>query len=147
VKIVYAAAISMLFCGGSIAAAEEVAVNPEALAVMIGNGIDNSDMTKLESLFDWDGASPMKHRVIAFDMRRYFGLKVESATVEQVPQDELESLKQLYKYKPNLDISARVRVSFKQGADGLAPLMFLVGHSESGYKIALVNPVAAAHGQ
>jgi hypothetical protein len=85
--------------------------------------------------------------VIAFDMRRYFGLKVQSATVEPMPQDALDALKAFEKFKPNMDVSARVRVAFAQGGDGLAPLVFLVGHGDGGYKIALVNPITPTHGQ
>ena len=119
---------------------------PEALAGTIRDGLQRRDLALLESLFNWDGASPVKHRIVDYELRRCFGLHVGSATAEAIGPDAVSAVTASGRFRLNMDISARVRVTFTD-ADGLAPLGFLVGQTANGYRIALINPTTAMRGQ
>ncbi len=120
--------------------------SPEALAQTIRNGLEHRDLVLLESLFNWDGASPVKHRIVAYELRRCFGLHVQAATAEAIGPDAVAAITQSGRFRLNMGISARVRVTFTD-ADGLDPLAFLAGRTADGYRIALINPTTPTRGQ
>lgn len=98
----------------------------------------------MQGLITWDGASDYKRHLVTFEMRKGFGRPIRSITVEPFPADARATLAAFGDFKPNIDVTCRIRVVFEPAAPDADPpvdMVFLAGPKAGAYRIALVNPL------
>jgi len=95
-----------------------------------------------EELVYWEGAGKIKRNIVAFEIRRGLGRKIDSITFEDFPEDGMAKIEAMDKLRINMPVTNRVRVTFDEppiNDQGKPPTsVFLVGKRDGAYRIALV---------
>lgn len=136
-------AVACLFTASiAFAATNELPRTDEELLDRIRTAIDAKDYGPLEELVYWEGAGKIKRNIVAFEIRRGLGRKIDSITFEEFPEDGMAAINDMEKLRVNMPVTNRVRVTFDEPAindQGMQPTsVFLVGKRDGAYRIALV---------
>ena len=136
-------AVACFFAAGmAFAAAQELPQTDQELIDRIRSAIDAKDYAPLEELVYWEGAGRIKRNIVAFEIRRGLGRKIDSITFEDFPEDGMAKIEAMDKLRVNMQVTNRVRVIYDEPPfrnDGKQPTsVFLVGKKDGAYRIALV---------
>jgi hypothetical protein len=144
-RAIAALAAAMLFvltAVGSLAAAKALPATDAALVETIQTAIDARDYGAFEDLVYWEGAGKIKRRIVAFEIRRGLGRKIERIALEDFPKDGLAKVEAMPQLRVNMPVTHRVRVTYDEppiNDQGKLPTsVFLVGKKDGAYRIALV---------
>ncbi len=136
------AAVCFFTVGMAFAAAQDLPSTDRELIDRIRTAIDAKDYGPLEELVYWEGAGKIKRNIVAFEIRRGLGRKVDSITFEDFPEDGLDKINAMERLRVNMPVTNRVRVTFDEppiNDEGKRPTsVFLVGKKDGAYRIALV---------
>ncbi len=136
------AAACFFTVGVAFAAAQELPRTDDELIDRIRTAIDAKDYGPLEELVFWEGAGKIKRNIVAFEIRRGLGRKIESITFEDFPDDGMAGIESMDKLRVNMPVTNRVRVTYDEppiNDEGKRPTsVFLVGKRDGAYRIALV---------
>ncbi len=128
--------------GMAFAAAQELPKTDQELVDRIRSAIDTKDYSPLEQLVYWEGAGRIKRNIVAFEIRRGLGRKIDSIAFEDFPEDGMDKINAMDKLRVNMPVTNRVRVTYDEPPiddTGKQPTsVFLVGKKNGTYRIALV---------
>ncbi len=128
--------------GMALAAAQELPRTDQDLVDRIRGAIDSKDYGPLEELVYWEGAGKIKKNIVAFEIRRGLGRKIDNITFEEFPEEGMAKIEAMDRLRVNMPVTNRVRVTFDEppiNDDGKLPTsVFLVGKKDGAYRIALV---------
>ncbi|MGI9419767.1 MAG: hypothetical protein ACR2RA_18225 [Geminicoccaceae bacterium] len=136
-------AVAFFFNAGiAMSAAGELPRTNDELVDRIRSAIDAKEYEPLEELVFWEGAGKIKRNIVAFEIRRGLGRKIDSITFEEFPEDGMAKIDAMDKLRVNMPVTNRVRVTFDEppiNDGGKQPTsVFLVGKRDGAYRIALV---------
>jgi hypothetical protein len=137
------AAVTCFFTiGMAFAAAQDLPRTDQELIDRIQTAIDAKDYGPLEELVYWEGAGKIKRNIVAFEIRRGLGRKIDSITFENFPEDGMDKINAMERLRVNMPVTNRVRVTYDEAPineSGKQPTsVFLVGKKDGAYRIALV---------
>lgn len=136
------AVICVFSAGIAMSAAQDLPRTDEELVDRIRTAIDTKDYGPLEEMVYWEGAGKIKRNIVAFEIRRGLGRKIDSITFEDFPEEGMAKIKAMDKLRVNMPVTNRVRVTFDEppiNDQGKLPTsVFLVGKKDGAYRIALV---------
>ncbi len=140
-----------LLAGGSggAFAATALPTTDEQLVSTVRQALQAHDLAALENLVNWDGATPMRRRLVVYQMRYGFGRPIRSITLEPFPEGGFSELQVRGTLMLNMPVTQRLRVVFDEPDNGSGHppgVMFLIGQQQQAYRIALVVPVTAPGG-
>ena len=125
-----------------MSAAQELPRTDEELIDRIRSAIDSKAYEPIEELVYWEGAGKIKRNIVAFEIRRGLGRKIDSIIFEDFPEDGMAKIEAMEKLRVNMPVTNRVRVTFDEppiNGQGKRPTsVFLVGKRDGAYRIALV---------
>jgi hypothetical protein len=127
--------------GGGLAAGDLLPRTEDELVAMVRTAIDQRDLATFERLINWQGASPIKRRVVGFEVRHSLGRKVRSIALEPFPEDGLREAEARGTLAMNMPVTERLRVVYDEPPleNGALPTaIFLVGKQDDAYRIALM---------
>lgn len=131
-----------LTIGTAFAVAEDLPRSDQELVDRIRTAINAKDYQPLEELVYWEGAGKIKRNIVAFEIRRGLGRKIDSITFEDFPDDGMAKIQAMDKLRVNMPVTNRVRVTYDEppiNDQGKQPTsVFLVGKKDGAYRIALV---------
>lgn len=126
----------------ALSAAQDLPRTDEDLVDTIRTAIDAKDYAPFEELVYWEGAGKIKRRIVAFEIRRGLGRKIDAITFENFPEDGMAKIDAMDKLRVNMPVTHRVRVTYDEppiNDQGKQPTsVFLVGKQDGAYRIALV---------
>ena len=136
-------AVALFFTVGmAFAAAQELPRTDQELVDRIRSAIDAKDYSPLEKLVYWEGAGKIKRNIVAFEIRRGLGRKIDSIAFEDFPEDGMDKINAMDRLRVNMPVTNRVRVTYDEppiNDTGKRPTsVFLVGKKDGAYRIALV---------
>lgn len=147
----FAAAARLLMIGAvacltltsvAMSATLELPRTNDDLVETIRDAIDARDYGRFEEIVYWEGAGKIKRRIVAFQIRRGLGRKIENIAIETVPEDSMAGIAAMKQLRVNMPVTHRVRVTFDEppiNDEGKLPTsVFLVGKQDGAYRIALV---------
>jgi hypothetical protein len=127
---------------GAMAATKALPATDEDLVETIETAIAARDYGAFEDLVYWEGAGKIKRRIVAFEIRRGLGRKIERIALEDFPKDGLAKVEAMPQLRVNMPVTHRVRVTYDEppiNDQGKLPTsVFLVGKKDGAYRIALV---------
>ena len=136
------AAVCFFSVGMALAAAQDLPRTDQELIDRIRTAIDAKDYGPFEELVFWDGAGKIKRNIVAFEIRRGLGRKIDNITFEDFPEDGMAAIEKMDKLRVNMPVTNRVRVTYDEppiNDQGKLPTsVFLVGKKDGAYRIALV---------
>lgn len=128
--------------GLAFAAAEDLPSTDQELIDRIKNAIDAKDYGPIEDLVYWEGAGKIKRNIVAFEIRRGLGRKIDSISFEDFPKGGMAKIDAMEKLRVNMLVTNQVRVIYDEppvNDQGRQPTsVFLVGKKDGAYRIALV---------
>ena len=141
-RIVSAAVACFFGASVALAVTNDLPRTDEELLDRIRTAIDAKDYGPLEELVYWEGAGKIKRNIVAFEIRRGLGRKIDSITFENFPEDGMTAINDMERLRVNMPVTNRVRVTFDEppiNDQGKLPTsVFLVGKKDGAYRIALV---------
>jgi hypothetical protein len=136
------AVVCFFVAGMAFAAPQDLPKTDQELIDRIQMAINAKDYGPLEELVYWDGAGRIKRNIVAFEIRRGLGRKIDSITFEDFPEDGMAKINAMDRLRVNMPVTNRVRVIYDEPPfkdDGKQPTsVFLVGKKDGAYRIALV---------
>jgi hypothetical protein len=134
-------AVVLLFAW-SAASADPLPRSEDDLVATVKTAITKRDLATFERLINWEGASPMKRRIVSFEVRRGLGRPIRSIRLEPFPENGLRETEAGGMLKANMPVSHQLRVIYDEPpmeGFGLPPTaVFLVGREGDAFRIALV---------
>lgn len=142
-RLLFTAAVACLtLTGVALSASPELPRTDDDLVETIRNAIDKKDYERFEDLVYWEGAGKIKRRIVAFQIRRGLGRKIDSIAIEDFPENGMAGIEKLKQLRVNMPVTHRVRVTYDEppiNDRGKPPTsVFLVGKHDGVYRIALV---------
>lgn len=136
-------ALAFLLVGASSAVAAGLfPKTEEQLIAIVSTAIAERDMGTFDELINWEGASPIKRRIVGFEVRRGLGRPIRSVSVEPFPHDGLRKMEADGALKANMPVTHQLRVVYDEPpmeSFGIAPTaVFLIGREGDTFRIALV---------
>lgn len=130
-------ALSLLAAG---AEAREPARTEQELVDRVRTAIGDRDLGAISELVNWEGAPPIRKRIVTFQINYALGRPVRSVGLEPLPDDAMREIEEAGRLKANMPITHRLRVVFDEaGEGGVAPAsLFLIGKLDDAWRIALV---------
>jgi len=136
------AVVCFLGSGIAMSAAQDLPRTDDELVDRIRTAIDAKDYGPIEELVFWEGAGKIKRNIVAFEIRRGLGRKIDSIAFEEFPEDGMAKIEAMERLRVNMPVTNRVRVTFDEppiNDTGKQPTsVFLVGKKDGAYRIALV---------
>jgi hypothetical protein len=141
------AATFLFVLAGAAVAADQLPRTEEELVAVVRTAIAERDMATFEKLINWEGASPIKRRIVGFEVRRGLGRPIRTIGLEPFPENGLRGI-EARALKANMAVSHQLRVVYDEPpmeGFGIRPTaVFLIGRDGDAFRIALV--VRAASG-
>jgi hypothetical protein len=127
--------------GALPAMAGEPARTEQELIDRVRAAIGDRDLGAISELVNWEGAPPIRKRIVNFQINHALGRPVKSVGLETLPGDALRDIEAQGRLKANMPVTHRLRVIYDEPAEnGASPpaSVFLIGQQEGAYRIALV---------
>ncbi len=142
-RLLFVAAVACLaLTGVALSASPDLPRTGDDLVGTIRNAIEKKDYDRFEELVYWEGAGKIKRRIVAFQIRRGLGRKIDSIAIEDFPENGMAGIAKLKQLRVNMPVTHRVRVTYDEppiNDQGKLPTsVFLVGKHDGAYRIALV---------
>jgi hypothetical protein len=134
------AASFIALAGVSSADAREPVRTEQELIERVRAAIGDKDLDSISELVNWEGAAPIRRRIVTFQINYALGRPVKSVGLEPLPEAALQEVEAQGRLRANMPVSHRLRVVFDEpGESGSQPAsVFLIGKIDGAYRIALV---------
>jgi hypothetical protein len=126
--------------GPSPTRALEPVKTEDALIERVRSAMAGRDLEAISELINWQGAPPIRRRIVTFQINYGLGRPIKSILLEPLPEDALRAVEARGTLKANMPVTHRLRVVFDEAGEGGAPpsSVFLIGKLDGAFRIALV---------
>lgn len=137
-------AVALMISAAAPAAAAENPLprNEDELVMAVRTAIAERDFGTMDRLINWEGATPVKRRIVSFQIRHGLGRPVRSISLDPFPENGLRALEAYGTVKANMPVTHELRVVYDEPAmEGFnipPTAVFLVGREGEAFRIALV---------
>ena len=135
-------ALGLGLAAPAIAAGARLPGDAEAMVAEIRSAIEARDYRRFEELVLWKDVGEIKKRIVAFQIRRGLGRRIESVTLEGLDRNALRAMLADGRHRLNMPVSRKVRVVYDEAAingSGKKPTsVFLIGKYRDAYRIGVV---------
>jgi hypothetical protein len=133
-----AALALMAVAAASASIAGEPVRTEQELVDRVRAAIGGRDLGAISELVNWEGAAPIRRRIVTFQINQALGRPIRSVGLEPLPGDAFRDIEAEGRLKANMPVSHRLRVVFDEPGAPPPASLFLIGRVDGAYRIALV---------